>query len=114
MKERGGAGYGDASIYGLGAWAGARPVLWIRVGAAAAAVGYAVTLTFHFFSGVATLGHEETEILTLVLSAGAFLIAGRWPALAAGLTIGAVSLDLVVSTWLVEDSQYVGAIILPI
>lgn len=114
MQERGGTGHGDASIYGLGSWAGARPVLWIRVGAAAAALGYAVTLTFHFISGVATLGNERTEVLTVLLCAAAFLIAERRPALAAGLTIGVVSLDLLVSTALVAESQYVAAILLPI
>lgn len=104
----------SASIYGLGAWAGARPVLWIRAGAALAALGYSISLCFHFFTGVATIGNRETELLCIVISSLAFAISWRRPVLAAALTILGVTLDLVVGVATVPDAQYIAPIVAPV
>lgn len=113
MESRDATRQGDASIYKLGSWAGARPVQWIRVAAAAELIGYGIVLGFHLLTGVA-LGREATEILCIVGGATALAVAGRWPAAAGWLALGSAALDLFVSTVVIAECQYVSAVVLPL
>jgi signal transduction histidine kinase len=113
MPKSADAPQGVASIYGLGTWAGGRPVLWVRAAAIAAVVGYGATATFHFFTGIAPVGDRVMELVTVTVSAVAFLLAPRRTALAAGLLIGVVSVELLVATLLVPDSQTISPLVFP-
>lgn len=114
MPKRAAGGPWPASICGLGAWTGGRPSLWVRVGAAVAAAGYALTATFHSLSAVAPVGDQPMEFATVLVAIGAFLLAGRRPALAAGLLIGMVALELLVATARIPGAHTVTAIVLPV
>lgn len=85
------------SIYGLGRWTGGRPIIWIRTGAALAALGYAVVAACTVALGVGPPHARVLEASVAALSAVAWLLAPRRPTVAASLVLGPIALDVLVS-----------------
>jgi signal transduction histidine kinase len=85
------------SVYGLGRWSGGRPIIWVRTGAALAAVGYAVVAGYNLAIGLPPIGSRIVELAVLVVCAFAFWLARRRPLLASGLVLGAIAFEVLVS-----------------
>lgn len=91
------------SIYGLGRWTGGRPIIWIRTGAALAALGYAVVAAYSLAIGIGPFQSRVLEAFAAVVSAVAWLLAPRRPTAAASLVLGAIALEVLVSLGTATD-----------
>ncbi|HYD41703.1 MAG TPA: ATP-binding protein [Anaeromyxobacter sp.] len=95
------------SIYGLGRWTGGRPIIWIRTGAALAALGYAVVVTYSVAIGIGPFHSRVLEGFAAVVSAAAWWLAPRRPTVAASLVIGSIALETLLS---LVTATHVGAL----
>jgi len=91
------SGAGEFSVYGSGAWSGGRPILWIRAGAGAAAVGYALVAVYSFLHTPPSFADRLGEALVVLAAVTAFLLARRRPPLASALLLAAVGLEALAS-----------------
>lgn len=114
MEQRGGAGDVPASIDGLGSWKGLRSVLWVRAGTAAGAISYLGHVIACAVSGDAPIGEPVSEVVVAVVCTLGFLVAPRWPALAAGAACAAVAAQVLLATVAIPSSWVVATPVLPV
>jgi len=91
------------SIYGLGRWTGGRPIIWIRTGAALAALGYALVAAYSLSIGIGPFHSRVLEAFAAAVSAVAWLLAPRRPTVAASLVLGSIALEVLVSLGTATD-----------
>jgi signal transduction histidine kinase len=114
MAEQRDSGRPVASIDGLGAWEGVRPVLWVRVGSGFAAIAYAGHLLACLVTWPIPIGDPIGEALTFVACVVAYFVAPRRPALGAALTCGSVAAEVYAASVVVPAAWVASLPVLPV
>ncbi len=114
MAEERVSGRFFAPVGGLGAWEGVRSTLWVRVGTGVGAVAYLGHVVACAVTGNAPIGEPISEVVTVAVCALAFVLAPRWPAVAAGSACAMVAVQVHIATVAIPTEWVVAPTVLPV